>query len=285
MDELNLAHDDLKDYLLDDAILHHDSYSITRSRDIFTPIKFDAELNVVNSFCQVYSGNPLNTKEAELFPGYVQVKQKAFAKTMHFIESVNRSRNEIKSFLVKRTKKTCITTDNGVVYTQNPLMYRNYPMVNTMQLYRHLRGVNTHAAKGSFIWQSNKRYLKFDRTKVENMIRSALLSPVPLNVEPKKWNTELEGALEMIERLPLDVVITKIQSTEPKPHFKFKPVGQKAWVTHYAGTPLIIANKDDEKLSIEKKMQSINVENKHKNIPVGSQWTPFCRPLHLYYQR
>ncbi|MFT5852348.1 MAG: hypothetical protein ACI87J_002324 [Colwellia sp.] len=283
--ELNKHSDNLKEHLLNGTIIRHKAYAIKRDRDVFTPVRYDADLNAIKSLFQILSGNPLSTKEAELFPGFIQVKSSSYTTTMELTDLVNYARLNIKNFLISRKKNTCITTASGVVYTQNPLMFRHYPMVNTMQIYRQLSSIYTNTNKSSFIWQSNKRYLKHDLAKASNILKNAKLSPIPLNVDPKEWLRDIELALEKIERLPLDIEITKICSTEPKPHFKFKPVKEKVWTSHYGGTSLIIANKDDHLFSVDKKMQSIDVTNKHKNLPVGGQWTPLCKSLNLYYQR
>jgi hypothetical protein len=274
----------LKEHLLDGVIIRHSAFAIKRDRDIFTPVKFDAELNAVKSLFQIISGNPLNTKEAELFPGFIQVRYKSYTKTMVLTEAVNIARSNIKSFLILRAKKTRITKESGVTYTQNPLMYRNYPGVNTLQVYRHLTAVQTNTTKSSFIWQSNKRYLKYDVNKTLNIIHSAKLSPAPLQVNHNDWQRDIDSALIKMKRLPTNIEITKICSTEPKPHFKFKPMDEKLWTSHYGATPLIIANNDDHLFSVDKKMQSIDVQNKHKNLPVGDNWLPLCKSLNLYYQ-
>jgi hypothetical protein len=285
MTSLEVNNNILKEHLLSGVIIRHKTYTIKRERDVFTAEKFASELNAVNSLFQIISGNPLNTKEAELFPGFIQVKNDSYPTTLDLTQAVNIARCNIKDFLISRTKKTCVTTLDGVVYTQNPLMYHNHPMVNTMQLYRQLTPVITNINKSSFIWHSNKRYLKFDIEKTINMINSAKLSPAPLHMDHLKWQKDINLALEEIPKLPSDLVITKICSTEPKPHFKFKPVIKKAWTSHYAATSLIIANKDDKIFSIDKKMQSLDVKNKHRNLPIGSQWVPLCESLNLYYQR
>ena len=154
-----------------------------------------------------------------------------------------------------------------------------------MQLYRQLTAIDTNTNKGSFIWQSNKRYLKYDTEKALAILHSAKLAPTPLNVEHKEWENDIEAAIMSMERISPDTVITKICGTEPKPHFKFKPTFQKDWFSHYGATPLIICNHEDSFFSVEKKMQSIDVTNKHINVPIGNQWIPLCRSLHLYYQR
>lgn len=285
MSDLKEQNINLKDHLLTGIILRHSTFSIKRDRDIFVPVKFDSDLNAVNSLFQINSGNPLNTKEAELFPGFIQVQNKSISKVIELTTAVNKARWEIKKFLKPRAKKTCLTTDRGVVYTQNPLMYRHHRMVNTMQMYRHLTAVDTNTIKSSFIWQSNKRYLKYDKTKALNVIHSAILSPTPMNVDRKVWESDLNAAVLKIERLPVDSIYTKICSTEPKPHFKFKPVNEKVWTSHYGATPLIISNFDDNLFSVDKKMLSIDVTNKHKYIPVGEKWVPLCKSLNLYYQQ
>lgn len=275
----------LRDHLLGGAIVRHKTYAIKRERDIFTPVRYEATLNSVNSLFQIISGNPLNTKEAELFPGFIQVKSSSYSTTMALTNLVNEARLKIKDFLTSRKKNTCITTENGVVYTQNPLMFRYDSMVNTLQIYRQLTCLHTRTNKSSFLWQSNKRYLKYDREKALNILKSAKISPIPLHVDHRVWQQDIEQAFERIERLPLDIEITKICSTEPKPYFKFKPENEKEWTSHYGGTSLIIANKDDHLFSVDKKMKSIDVTNKHKTLPVGGQWTPLCKALNLYYQR
>lgn len=274
----------LKEHLLDGVIIRHNAFAIKRDRDIFTPIKFEAELNAVKSLFQIISGDPLNTKEAELFPGFIQVRYESYAITMALTDAVNVARSKIKSFLISNAKKTRITNEHGVTYTQNPLMYHHCSEVNTLQVYRHLSAVKTNTTKSSFLWQSNKRYLKYNKNQTSNIIHSAKLSPVPLHVDHKEWQRDIESALIMIGRMPDNIEITKICSTEPKPHFKFKPVDKKLWTSHYGATPLIIANNDDMLFSVDKKMQSIDVQNKHKNLPVGNNWTPLCKSLNLYYQ-
>ena len=76
----------------------------------------------------------MNTKEAELFPGFIQVTEASFAQALKLTEAVNIARAKVKSFLVKHKKKKRITTDTGVVFTQNPLLYTYDPMINTMQV-------------------------------------------------------------------------------------------------------------------------------------------------------
>lgn len=283
MQLLLISNEQLKSHLLNGTVIRYQTYSIKREREIFTPIKFSGLQNAIDSLFQILASDPLNTKEAELFPGFIQISDDSFEQTLFLTSAVNTARTNIKEFLISHIKKKRVITDAGVVFTQNPLLYGYDPLINTMQVYRHLSAKQTTPVKSSFIWQSNKRYLKYDKNKALSIVHHAQMTPAPLSEDHKLWKSDLDNAYELIDRLPASQTITRICSTEPKPYFKYKTASNKSWGSHYGATPLIIACEDDQLFTVAKPIQSIDVKNKHRALPVTGNWKPLSRFLGLYY--
>jgi hypothetical protein len=283
MNNLKGAFEDLSVLLLSDGVvLRHHVYTIVRGQQLFSTEKVHCIKKVVKSLSTIRSSDPLNTKEAELFPGFIQIDNQHIKMVSSLIIVINNIKDNIKSFLKSTSKRTSVTTESGIIYIQNKLMFENFPMVNTLQVYRHLSADIQSIVKASLIWQSSKRYDKYNIQKAKTVVNLVKEAPCPIHMNFKPWNSDIKRALEKLDNYNPATEVTCIKHSQPKPLLKYKITDKPEWAKHYGATPLIIAEENNDIFAVINPLKDVVVENKKIILPVDNSWTVISKAAHLY---
>ena len=250
--------------LVDGTVLSHHCYEIHNETEQYRgELKVSLEAGVTSIF-HINVDKPENTKEALMFPGVIHIKQKHFNAINELVLNVNAAKKNIKDFLSSKSKTARIKGSNKI--TSNPLMFENYPMVNTLQVYRKISLIAQPLEKVSFIWRKKTGYTKVARDQAIRTIQGMYLSPAPLEVSAKEWQKDLESAMSQLESKSSDYVVTRIKDGYPKPSLKLKFFDILQWKEVYSATPAIVFTDDDAALCLAKELSLIETKQRKATL-------------------